>query len=143
MHKQRASKDLLELINKAIASELTDSIQYMWQYVMCRGLKGYAIKDELKKIAIESMKHAEEIAERIAYLGGVPTVQPDPIVIGSTLKEMLEKDLKDEEYSIILYKEIIKLAQKEGDETTKRLFRKILSDEEGHHNTVESLLEDL
>ena len=34
-----ASKELLDLLNKAIARELQVSIQYMWQHVLWRGLR--------------------------------------------------------------------------------------------------------
>lgn len=44
-----ASKELLDLINKAIARELQVAIQYMWQHVQWAGLKHFAVKDELKK----------------------------------------------------------------------------------------------
>lgn len=137
------SKELLELLNKAIGRELQVSIQYMWQHVLWKGAKGFAIKDELKKIAITEMKHAEEIAERLAYLGGIPTTKPDPIFIGETLKEMIERDKMDEEYAIKLYKEIIKKAESEGDIITVEIFKKILADEEEHHDTFTSLLEEI
>jgi len=137
------SKQLMDLLNKAIAREMQVSIQYMWQHVLWSGTKGFAVKDELKKIAITEMKHAEAIAERLAYLGGTPTTKPEPIFIGETLKEMIEKDKKDEEGAIELYKQTINVAREEGDETTKRLFRQILSDEEEHHDTFTSLLEEI
>ena len=107
-----ASKELLDLLNKAIARELQVSIQYMWQHVLWRGVKGFAVKDELRSIAITEMKHAEAIAERLAYLGGTPATKPEPIFIGENLKEMIERDKKDEEGAITLYKEIIEVAQK-------------------------------
>jgi bacterioferritin len=138
-----ASKELLDLLNKAIARELQVSIQYMWQHVLWKGVKGFAVKDELKSIAITEMKHAEAIAERLAYLGGTPATKPDPIFVGETLKEMIEKDKKDEEGAISLYKQLIETAKKEGDETTKRLFRQILADEEEHHDTFTGLLEEM
>ncbi len=81
-----ASKKLLELLNKGIAREIQVSVQYMWQHVQWSGIPHYAIKDELKKVAIAEMKHAEEIAERLFYLGGVPTTKPEPIFVGKTLK---------------------------------------------------------
>jgi len=137
------SKDLLELLNKAIARELQVSIQYMWQHVLWKGVKGFAVKDELKKIAITEMKHAEAIAERLAYLGGIPTTKPDPIFVGESLKEMIERDKMDEENAIKLYKEIIKKAENEGDITTADLFKKILADEEEHHDIFTSLLEEI
>lgn len=138
-----ASKELLDLLNKGIAREIQVSIQYMWQHVLWKGVKGFAVKDELKNIAVAEMKHAEAIAERLAYLGGTPTTKPDPIFVGENLKEMLEQNKKDEEGAIKLYKQTIELAQKEGDITTARLFRQILEDEEEHHDTFTALLEEI
>lgn len=138
-----ASKELLDMLNKAIAREIQVSIQYMWQHVQWKGVEGMAVKDELRNIAITEMKHAESIAERLNYLGGKPTTKPEPIFVGETLKEMIEQDKKDEEQAIELYKQIIDLCRKENDETTKKLFRDLLGDEEGHHDTFTSLLEGM
>ena len=143
MPKTEASKKLKELLNKAIARELKVSVQYMWQHVMWSGTKGFAVKDVFKKIAIGEMKHAEQIAERLYYLGERPTTKPEPITVGESLKEMVALDIKDEEGAIDLYREIIALTRKEGDETTNRLFCEILAEEEEHHDTFSSLLEDL
>ncbi|MDH5406850.1 MAG: ferritin-like domain-containing protein, partial [Candidatus Aminicenantes bacterium] len=134
MKNPKASAELLGLLNDAIAREMQVSIQYMWQHVLWSGVKAFAVKDELKSIAIAEMKHAEAIAERLFYLGGTPTTKPTPIFVGKTLKEMIERDRKDEEGAIELYKKIIEKARKEGDETTHRLFRQILADEEEHHD---------
>ncbi|MDY6985161.1 MAG: ferritin-like domain-containing protein [Candidatus Thermoplasmatota archaeon] len=138
-----ASKELLDMLNRAIAREIQVSIQYMWQHVQWRGVEGMAVRDELRNIAITEMKHAESIAERLNYLGGKPTTKPEPIFVGETLKEMIEQDKKDEEQAIELYKQIIDLCRKENDETTKKLFRDVLGDEEGHHDTFTSLLEGM
>lgn len=139
----RVSKELLDLMNEAIAREIQVSIQYMWQHVMWRGVRGFAVKDELKKIAITEMKHAEAIAERLFYLGGKPTTQPKPVRVGETLKEMIEQDIKDEEEAIRLYKKIIEVAERDGDVTTAELFREILKDEEEHHDFFTSVAEEL
>lgn len=139
----KTSPALLDLLNKSIAREIQVVVQYMWQHVQWSGVKGFAVHSELKSIAIAEMKHAEAIAERLYYLGGIPTTKPDPIFVGTTLKEMIARDVKDEETAIILYKKIVELARKEGDDTTNRLFRQILQDEEDHHDTFSTLLEDL
>ena len=138
-----ASKELLEMLNNAIAREMQVSIQYMWQHVQWRGVKGFAVQEELKKVAIAEMKHAEAIAERLFYLGGKPTTKPTEIFVGETLKEMIQQDIKDEENAISLYKRIIAQARKEGDETTAFLFEGILKDEEEHHDLFTTLAEDL
>ncbi|MBI4267468.1 MAG: ferritin [Chloroflexi bacterium] len=139
----KASEKLLGLLNEGIARELQVSIQYMWQHVQWSGVKGFAVQEELKKIAITEMKHAEAIADRLFYLGGIATTKPAPVFVGETLKEMIARDVKDEEGAIQLYKQIVELARNEGDETTNRLFREILEAEEGHHDTFTSLMEEI
>lgn len=134
------SKELNDKLNQAIAREIQVSIQYMWHHVMVSGINSAAVKDVFEKIAIQEMKHAEEIAERLNYLGGTPTTQPDPIKVGGTLEKMLQDDLQAEEEAIKLYKGIIDLARKEEDHTTRRLFEGILADEEEHADTFATLL---
>ena len=143
MARPKASAKLLEMLNQSIARELQVSIQYMWQHVQWSGVKGFAVQEELKSIAIAEMKHAEAIAERLFYFGGIPTTKPTPIFVGQNLKEMIGQDVKDEEGAIKLYKQVIEVAKSEGDETTYDLFRQILADEEGHHDTFTSLLEEI
>ena len=138
-----ASKKLLELLNKGIAREIQVSVQYMWQHVQWSGVAHSSIKDELKKIAIAEMKHAEAIAERLFYLGGTPTTKPEPIFVGKSLKEMIATDMEDEAGAVALYKQTIALAEKEGDITTAQIFKKILEDEEEHHDFFQSLLEGM
>ncbi|MDP2729942.1 MAG: ferritin-like domain-containing protein [Dehalococcoidales bacterium] len=139
----KVSKALLDQLNEAIAREIQVSIQYMWQHVQWGGVKGFAVQSELQSIAVTEMKHAETIAERLYYLGGIPTTKPSPIFVGSTLKEMIEQDIKDEVEAIKLYKQIIEAATKEGDVTTAFIFKDILEQEENHHDTFTTLLEDL
>lgn len=139
----KASPELLEALNQAIARELQVSIQYMWQHVLWRGVKGFAVKDELKKIAVAEMKHAEAIAERLNYLGGTPTTAPAPIFVGADLKEMIVQDQKDERGAMELYRKIIDRAKQDGDETTLHLFHGILEAEEEHDDFFTSLLEEI
>jgi bacterioferritin len=112
----------------------------MWQHVLVKGVQGAAVEDIFRNIAIAEMKHAEAIAERLAYLGGTPTTKPNPIFVGLDLEEMLRMDVKAEEEALLLYKQTIKVAREEGDITTRRLFEEILSAEEEHHDTFSKLL---
>ncbi len=134
------AEQLNDLLNKAIAREIGVSIQYMWQHVMAIGMKSPEIKDIFEDIAIEEMKHAEKIAERLFYLGGTPTTKPTPINSGGSLKEMIEADLLAEDEAIELYREIIKIADVENDSTTRLLFEEILGAEEEHKHTFTILL---
>lgn len=132
--------ELLELLNKAIAREIGVSVQYMWQHVMAIGMKSPEIKDIFEDIAIDEMKHAEKIAERLFYLGGIPTTKPTPIKVGGSLKEMIEADLEAENEAIEMYKEIIDIASEKEDSTTRLLFEEILTAEEEHKYTFSILL---
>jgi len=134
------ASELLELLNKAIAREIGVSVQYMWQHVMAMGMKSPEVKDVFEDIAIVEMKHAEKIAERLFYLGGIPTAKPTPIEVGGSLEEMVEKDLAAENEAIVLYKEIIVVASEKGDSTTRLLFEEILTEEEEHKHTFTILL---
>lgn len=135
-----ASAKLLKLLNDAIARELSATVQYMWHHVMVQGMRSPEVQDKLREIAIVEMKHAEKIAERLDYLGGVPTTKPTQIDVGKNLKEIIKTDLAKEQEAIDLYKEIIAVAAKESDSTTRLLFEEILSDEEDHHNTFGTML---
>jgi bacterioferritin len=128
------SQKLLDWLNKAIARELQVSVQYMWQHIQWAGVEHYAVSGQFKSIAIEEMKHAEKIAERLWYLGGVPTTKPTAIVVGGELWAMIDNDVKAEVEAIDMYKTIIKVAEAEGDITTAFIFREILEDEEDHHD---------
>ncbi len=128
---------LLDLLNKAIAKELAVSIQYMWQHVMARGMESPEIKEIFKDISIEEMKQAERLAERLFYLGGIPTTKPESINVGGSLKEMIEFDLKVENDAIEMYREIIDVA--EEDTTTRLVCEKILAEEEEQKNKLSKL----
>jgi bacterioferritin len=135
-----ASKKLLEMLNEAIAMELQVAIQYMWQHVLATGVDSAAVAGIFEDFAITEMKHAEAIAERLAYIEGTPTTKPAPIFVGGNLKEMLQTDVKAEQGAIVLYRKIIKVADGEGDVTTRRLIEDILGDEEGHHDMFTNIL---
>jgi len=134
------SKELLEMLNKGIARELQVSIQYMWQHVMAKGIEGAVVENTFRQIAIAEMKHAEILAERLVFLDGVPTLNPDTVHIGHTLDAMLKENVQAEEEAIDLYKQAIQMASKEGDYTTRRMLEEILSNEEEHLDKFSKLL---
>ncbi len=135
------STELMQLLNKAISAEIQVSIQYMWQHIKIYGFNHIPVAEELRKIAIQEMQHAETIAERVDYLGGDPTTTPAPITLGKKPEEMIEIDKKAEEEAIELYRTIIEKATAEKDYVTREIFEDILEDEEEHHYIFRTLLE--
>jgi bacterioferritin len=135
-----ATNKIVEMLNQARARELGVIIQYMRQHYEGDGMQSPAILEIFKELAIEEMKHAESFGERIVYLGGTPTTKPDPIRKSDTLKGMIADDLKSEEEAIELYRKAVILCDKEGDPVTRLLFEEILTDEEAHKDTLQTLL---
>jgi bacterioferritin len=134
------SQELREMLNKGIGRELQASIQYMWQHVMAKGIEGAVVENTFRQIAITEMKHAEILAERLVFLHGVPTLNPNTVHIGHTLDAMLKENVQAEEEAMDLYKQAIQLASKEGDYTTRRMLEEILSNEEEHLDKFSTLL---
>jgi bacterioferritin len=137
---QKASPKLTEMLNQAIAGELQAIVQYMWHHVMVKGMDSASLSEVFEEVAMDEMKHAEKIAERLFYFDVSPTIKPNPIAVGGDPTQMLKADTKAEEEAITLYKDIIKQAASEHDETTRLLFEEILSEEEKHHDTFTTLL---
>lgn len=135
-----ADQRLLDILNKSIARELQVSIQYMWHHVMAVGLESPAVRDIFRETAIEEMKHAETFAERLDLLGGVPTTQPSPIVVGGDLKKMIQDDIRAEQEAVDMYREAIRIAIEVNDPVTRLMYEEILESEEDHRKTFSDLL---
>ena len=135
-----ANEKIIEALNQDRADELGAIIQYMEHHYMAEGLESPAVMEIFKSTAVDEMKHAEALGERINYLGGVPTKQPSEIKMGGDLRKMIQDDLDGENRAISNYKAHIKIAAEEGDPTTRLLLEGILSDEEGHADTWETTL---
>ena len=134
------SQKIIDALNKDIADELGAVIQYMLHHFVGEGMESAAILELFKSTAIDEMKHAEALSERVVSLGGEPNTQVSPIKRGEDLKAMIQNDLVAENGAIKQYKEHIKLAIEENDPTTRLLLENILSDEEGHADQWETIL---
>lgn len=131
-------QDIIGALNKDLADELAAITQYMWHHVMVKGVDATAVAPLFRQAALDEMRHAELLAERIAYLGGTPVHSPAGIQVGGELEEMVRQDLAGERAAIKQYKEHIRLCQ--DDPGTRRLLEDILMDEERHEDMWASIL---
>lgn len=133
--------NLIDTLNDLRARELAVIVQYMRHHYVVTGADGVALAGEFKETAITEMKHAEELGERIDFLGGDPTTKPTEIAKGGhTVADAAQIDLASEEEAVRLYKEAIKEAAAADDVVTRRLLEDILADEEEHVNTFRMML---
>ena len=136
----RASKKVIDALNQDLRDELAAIFQYMWHHLQGEGLEAEAILPAFSAVALDEMRHAEKLAERIVYLGGTPDHQPSAVKFGGDLKKMLADDLEAENQAIASYKAHVALAAAEGDVTTRTMLEEILADEEEHADRWETVL---
>jgi bacterioferritin len=137
----KGPKELIDALNEDISYELAAIIQYMWHHVMASGVESPAIIDRFRLVAMDEMRHAEMLAERIDLLGGVPTTELAAIQVGGNLRKMIQDDVTGEELAVRMYKEHIKLADGLDDPISRRMLEDILADEERHLHDWETVLE--
>jgi len=140
----RGDKKVIEQLNTALSAELTAIVQYMVQAEMCESW-GYARLAGLTKArAIEEMRHAEGLIERIIYLEGTPAVDiPLTPKVGATVQQQLETDYADEEGAVREYNDAVKICSEAGDNGSKDLFEKMIHDEERHADFLEQQLHSI
>lgn len=132
---------IIKALNYAIGLEIGAIIQYTMHEVMAEGMESPAIMGKFESIAKDEMKHLERLAERVNYLGGIPNTKPAPIKVGGPLKKMIQDDLDGEYTAIKTYKEHVKMCAGIGDTTSRLMLEEILTDEEGHADTWETILQ--
>lgn len=142
----QVTSEYIGLLNQAVSREIQVSIQYMLQHTKMEKLLRKVIAENvlldkttyeavgkfLKDIALEEMKHAADIMERIYFLGGSATTKADKPVVGGSLSEFARLGVAAEEEALVLYRKILMASKELGDWETHELFEKIYSAEEAH-----------
>ncbi len=140
----KGDEKVIEYLNKALRHELTAVSQYWVHYRLLDdwGFKKLAKHERAE--SIEEMEHADSLVERIIMLDGFPNMQQlDPLMIGENLMEVLESDLKAEYHARDLYIEARDVCREKRDYVSMNLFEKLLDDEEGHIDWIETQLENI
>lgn len=140
----KGSAKVIKELNAALSAELTAIVQYMVQAEMHNNW-GYAGLGAITKHrAIEEMRHAEGLIERILFLDTTPTVDVALIPkIGKNVKSHLETDLQDELDAVKQYNASAAVCVREGDNGTRDLFEKMIKDEERHTDYLEAQLHSI
>jgi len=133
MSKPEDRKKVIDLLNQGRAAELTAIMQYMAHHYELEDADYGKLAKTMKIVAIEEMKHAEQLAERILFLEGTPTSKPDgEVVKGQDIPGLLKTDVALEQGAVDMYNASAMACAKAGDHTSKRLFQQLLADEEAH-----------
>ncbi len=140
----KGKENVLKMLNALLADELTAINQYILHSEMCANWGYDRLHKVIEKRAIDEMKHAEKLIGRILFLEGMPVVsQLNPMHIGATVTEMLEKDHTSEADAVKAYNQAVRLCVEEGDNGSRALLESILNDEENHIDWLEAQLDQI
>lgn len=141
-------KEVVKLLNAALATEWVCVLRYMRHYHMASGMLADAVKAEFLEHAQQEQAHANQLAERIVQLGGEPDLDPATLTArshaeykeGKDLRDMVKENLIAERIAIDSYREMINYIG-DRDTTTKRILESILAQEEEHADEFSDLLD--
>jgi len=137
----KGSSKVVKELNAALSAELTAIVQYIVQAEMADNW-GYGKLGALtKRRAIEEMRHAEALIERILFLDFAPSVDVALTPkIGNSVEAHFKADLADEVDAVRQYNAAVAVCDHEGDSGSRELFKRMIKDEEGHTDYLEAQL---
>ena len=137
----KGNKEVIDALNFALKLELGAVNQYWLHYRRLDDWGYTKIAKKEREESIEEMHHADKLVLRIIFLEGFPNLQHvAPLMIGQSVKEVLECDLKGEHLARDLYIKGRELCRKQEDYVSMQLFEELLKDEEGHIDFLETQL---
>ncbi|MEO6226778.1 MAG: bacterioferritin [Thermomonas sp.] len=133
---------VIEFLNKALYNELIAINQY---FLHAKMLKNWGLKELAEHEyheSIDEMKHADQLAERILFLDGLPNFQAlGKLRIGENPLELLKCDLALELDALPALREGIAYCETVADYVSRQLFADILASEEEHIDWIETQLD--
>lgn len=133
---------VIEFLNKVLQAELAAINQYWLHFRMLDNWGVSKLAAHERHESIDEMKHADQLSERILFLGGLPNFQSlGRLRIGENVEEVLKADLALEEDAIPLLRDAIAHAESVRDYVSRDLFASILEAEEEHVDFIETQFE--
>lgn len=129
---------VIELLNEALKNELTAVNQYWLHYRMLDDWGVSKLASLERAESLDEMKHADQLAERILFLDGLPNFQMlGRLRIGESVEEILKADYALEMDALPQLKGAIAYCEQVQDFVSRDLFASILSSEEEHVDMLE------
>jgi bacterioferritin len=130
----QGDNEIITLLNTRLLDELTSADQYFIHSKMYHDWGYSKLGARSAHERQEEMNHANQLIERILFLGGVPDmVSRHPVTIGTHVLEMLESDLALEYKVASGLREVIAVCEKKQDYVTRDILLLLLDDTERDH----------
>jgi bacterioferritin len=102
---------LVAKFNEAIAVELQAVIQYNHNAQVLMGRDRRIWEKVFKEMAEHGLEHSRKFGQRVVALGGIPTIEPAPVVQATSADEMLRNALALEQRLVQLYTEALEFCK--------------------------------
>jgi bacterioferritin len=130
----KGNSKVLEQLHFLLKGELAARDQYFTHAKMYQDWGLNKLYERIYHEMQDESQHADRLIERILFLEGTPDLsQQDDLRIGTTVPEMLTKDLEVEYLVIDHLKTAIKVCEDEQDYQTRDILRQMLADTEEDH----------
>lgn len=131
---------VVEKLNECLRHEWTGVAQYAQAGFVVAGLWREVYSEMFFDNAKESFGHAKQVGEKIVALGGLPTVERNPVKQTQDLAELLNFAMEFESKAVKLYNEALVLAA--GDRALEVFIENILEEEQAGVDELTRILRD-
>jgi bacterioferritin len=142
--REKQKQKVIEALNSARSMELHAILQYMNQHYNLENMDYGDMAMKVKLIAIDEMRHAEMLADRIEELGGQPTGELSAVVQrGQSVEATFPFDVSLEDEAIASYNRFIVVCRENGDSTSQKLLEVINDEEQVHYNYFDNVTDHI
>lgn len=134
----------IALLNMGVTEEIQALHQYMYFHFHLEDQGFDPLSALFKRVAIAEMMHAEDLAERVLFLGGdVDMVAKAPVERITEPEQMLEWAAASEQQAVDDYNQRAVESTANADAATRQVFERLIAEEEGHFEEFDLQLDNI
>ena len=134
-------EQLIEGLNQDLAGEYNAIISYLTYSSKVSGPYRPQLVEFFQAEIPDEQGHAQYLADKIASLGGEPTVVPRPVQTSDDTRQMLQYIYEAEAATVEAYHERIAQAEALGEHGLKIQLEDMLNDETTHRDETKKILD--
>jgi bacterioferritin len=135
-------KKIIDALNQDLSLEVQAITRYIVYAAAVHGPYRPAISALFRAEVTDELLHAQTLADKVAALGGEPTISFTPIEPPGDARAMIEVVLKAEEEAVRIYRAHLKLAERLGDVALRVQYENMIGDETKHAEEMRQMLAD-